>query len=117
MVHRCGECGAESPRWLGRCPECGAWGALVETVVTRARGAAPLAAPGAGPAPSTPVSIDTVPAAAAAIDPTGKFLVATGEKSENVSVYAIDGATGALKPVAKAPVGKGANWVEIVRFD
>ena len=52
-----------------------------------------------------------------AIDPTGKFLVATGEKSENVSVYAIDGATGALKPVAKAPVGKGANWVEIVRFD
>jgi 6-phosphogluconolactonase len=52
-----------------------------------------------------------------AIDPSGRFLIATGEKSENVSVYAIDGATGALKPVGKAPVGKGANWVEIVRFD
>ena len=52
-----------------------------------------------------------------AIDPSGRFLVATGEKSENVAVYAIDGATGALKPVGKAPVGKGANWVEIVRFD
>jgi DNA repair protein RadA/Sms len=71
MVHRCGECGAESPRWLGRCPECGAWGAFVETMVTRARGAAPLAAPGAGPAPSTPVSIDAVAGAAAACRPTG----------------------------------------------
>ena len=52
-----------------------------------------------------------------AIDPSGRFLIATGEKSENVAVYAIDGATGALKPVGKAPAGKGANWVEIVRFE
>jgi len=27
---RCGECGAEAPRWLGRCPGCDAWGSLVE---------------------------------------------------------------------------------------
>lgn len=26
----CGECGAESPKWLGRCPHCGAWGAMKE---------------------------------------------------------------------------------------
>src|SRR5262249_32603692 len=26
----CEECGHESPKWLGRCPECGAWGALAE---------------------------------------------------------------------------------------
>ncbi len=50
-VHRCGECGAESPRWLGRCPECGVWGSLVEAAAPRARSAAPLAAPGAGPVP------------------------------------------------------------------
>ncbi len=50
-VHRCGECGAESPRWLGRCPECGVWGSLAEVVAPRARSAAPLAAPGAGPVP------------------------------------------------------------------
>ena len=29
-VHRCRECGDESPRWLGRCPSCGEWGTLVE---------------------------------------------------------------------------------------
>ena len=52
-----------------------------------------------------------------AIDPKGRFLVATGEKSETISVYAIDAANGALKPLGKYPTGKGANWVEIVSFD
>src|SRR6266498_3739873 len=31
-VHRCSECGGESPRWLGRCPVCDAWGTLVEEI-------------------------------------------------------------------------------------
>jgi DNA repair protein RadA/Sms len=29
-VHRCQECGAVSPQWVGRCPDCEAWGTLVE---------------------------------------------------------------------------------------
>jgi DNA repair protein RadA/Sms len=29
-VFVCQECGAQSPKWLGRCPECGAWNAHVE---------------------------------------------------------------------------------------
>ena len=28
--HRCTDCGETSPRWLGRCPACGAWSTLVE---------------------------------------------------------------------------------------
>lgn len=28
--HTCSECGAHSPRWLGRCPECQGWNTLVE---------------------------------------------------------------------------------------
>jgi 6-phosphogluconolactonase len=52
-----------------------------------------------------------------AIDPKGRFLVASGEKSETISVYAIDQASGALKLLDKVPAGKGANWVEIVSFD
>jgi len=26
--HRCGSCGHESPKWLGRCPQCDEWGTL-----------------------------------------------------------------------------------------
>src|SRR6267154_2482799 len=29
-VFACQECGAQSPKWLGRCTECGAWNSLVE---------------------------------------------------------------------------------------
>ncbi|TMA36299.1 MAG: DNA repair protein RadA [Deltaproteobacteria bacterium] len=29
-VFACTECGAQQPRWLGRCPECGGWSTLVE---------------------------------------------------------------------------------------
>ncbi|WP_416409204.1 beta-propeller fold lactonase family protein [Agrobacterium rosae] len=50
------------------------------------------------------------------IDPTGRFLIASGEKSEQLSVYGIDQKDGSLKNVGRYRVGKGANWVEIVRF-
>src|SRR5688572_17655992 len=29
-IYACTECGAQQPRWLGRCPECGGWSTLVE---------------------------------------------------------------------------------------
>ena len=50
------------------------------------------------------------------IDPTGRYMVVSGEKSDTLSTYAI-GADGALKLVGKYPTGKGSNWVEIVSFD
>lgn len=28
----CSECGSESPKWMGKCPECGQWNTLVEEV-------------------------------------------------------------------------------------
>ncbi|MFP4154320.1 MAG: DNA repair protein RadA [Halothiobacillaceae bacterium] len=39
-IHVCQECGAQSPKWAGRCGECGAWNSLVEqrTESTRAPG-------------------------------------------------------------------------------
>jgi 6-phosphogluconolactonase len=52
-----------------------------------------------------------------AIDPKGRFLVCTGEKSDTISVFAIDPASGALSLLRQYPTGKGANWVEIVGFD
>ncbi len=48
---RCGQCGAAAPRWVGRCPQCQAWGTVEQT------GAA-----GQGPTRSTPTVVPTVPA-------------------------------------------------------
>ena len=31
-IYTCSECGATSPKWLGKCPACGAWNTLVESV-------------------------------------------------------------------------------------
>ncbi|MDI6733378.1 MAG: DNA repair protein RadA [Planctomycetota bacterium] len=30
----CQKCGAASPKWLGRCTECGEWGSMLEEVIT-----------------------------------------------------------------------------------
>jgi 6-phosphogluconolactonase len=50
------------------------------------------------------------------IDPSGKYMVVTGEKSETLSIYSI-GDNGALLLLKQYPTGKGSNWVEIVSFD
>ncbi|MFL6566423.1 MAG: lactonase family protein [Burkholderiales bacterium] len=50
------------------------------------------------------------------IDPSGKYMVVTGEKSETLSIYSIAD-NGALQLLKQYPTGKGSNWVEIVRFD
>lgn len=36
----CNECGAESPKWQGRCPACGAWNSMVEERVSSKAGKA-----------------------------------------------------------------------------
>jgi len=32
----CQKCGSQAPRWLGRCPDCGEWGSLVEERIAQA---------------------------------------------------------------------------------
>ena len=32
-IYVCSNCGESSPRWMGRCPSCGAWNTMVEDVV------------------------------------------------------------------------------------
>ena len=49
-----------------------------------------------------------------AIDPSGRYLIAAGQESHSVSVYAIDANTGALGTPKRIPVGKNPNWIEIV---
>ncbi|MDE6161701.1 MAG: AAA family ATPase, partial [Muribaculaceae bacterium] len=37
----CNECGAESPKWAGRCPACGAWNTMVEERVATTKTSGP----------------------------------------------------------------------------
>ncbi|WAH60789.1 beta-propeller fold lactonase family protein [Pseudomonas silvicola] len=49
-----------------------------------------------------------------AIDSTGRFLICSGQKSTQITVYQIGPADGRLKALGQYAVGKGANWVSIV---
>ncbi len=57
-VHRCRECGETSPRWLGRCPACGAWSTLVEEPVRQPPASMPALAPGSAVVPIGEVDLD-----------------------------------------------------------
>jgi DNA repair protein RadA/Sms len=60
----CEACGAEQPKWLGRCPDCGEWASVVEQP----------AAPGTDREPRHGVA----PVALAEVDPLGAPLRSTG---------------------------------------
>ncbi|HEY2296836.1 MAG TPA: DNA repair protein RadA [Jatrophihabitans sp.] len=48
---RCSDCGAEALRWVGRCPECQAWGTVAEVGATTRR----AVKPGAVSSPARPI--------------------------------------------------------------
>jgi DNA repair protein RadA/Sms len=41
-IYTCRDCGGTNPKWLGKCPHCGAWNTLDETI------AEPVSSPGGG---------------------------------------------------------------------
>ncbi len=63
--YRCGECGASTVRWAGRCPECQAWGTLSELGAPSARAVTPATVA----VPARPIA--EVDVAAARARPTG----------------------------------------------
>lgn len=50
------------------------------------------------------------------ICPRGRYLIAAGEKSDHITVHAIDQDNGGLKAIGRYPAGRNPNWVEIVTF-
>ncbi|MCW2621544.1 MAG: radA [Frankiales bacterium] len=64
--HRCAECGTTVAQWVGRCPECQAWGSITEVAVQAAGG---RVAAGAVSAPAR--RIGDVDVEAARARPTG----------------------------------------------
>ena len=70
-IYTCTECGGTSPKWLGKCPSCGAWNTLVESV---AEGAAKnrFASPSRGLTPAEAVAtLAEIDATDAERQPTG----------------------------------------------
>lgn len=55
-IYVCQQCGAQHPRWMGKCPECASWDSLVEQTASRA-GAAPRGRTRIG---HNPQSLDTI---------------------------------------------------------
>lgn len=51
----CQQCGYQTPRWMGRCPECGGWGTLVEERPAPESRVAGIRTPSASPVPITEV--------------------------------------------------------------
>ncbi len=102
---RCSECGATSPQWVGRCPECQAWGTLGE-----AGGSGPLTsatvAPGPVSAPARPIGeLDPLQALA---HPTGvdEFDRALGGGLVPGSVVLLAGEPGVGKSTLLLEVGR-----------
>lgn len=57
-VYGCQACGYQSPKWLGRCPECGQWDSFVEERIAPAKDTGPMR--GIGAVAPEPVPIDQV---------------------------------------------------------
>ncbi|CAH2029944.1 DNA repair protein RadA [Trichlorobacter ammonificans] len=56
-VFSCSQCGCQSPKWLGKCPDCGAWNSMTEERLT----AVPAQAGRTAGERAAPVPIDEVP--------------------------------------------------------
>jgi DNA repair protein RadA/Sms len=68
----CSECGGSSPRWLGKCPHCGAWNTLLEALAEPAPGKHRLSALRQGLASTgTLARLGDIEAADVARTPTG----------------------------------------------
>ncbi|MGH3525315.1 MAG: beta-propeller fold lactonase family protein, partial [Mycobacterium sp.] len=49
-----------------------------------------------------------------AIDPSGRYLLAVGQRSHAMSSYGIDPTSGELGKLREYPMGRNPNWIEIV---
>lgn len=75
-VYRCQACGHVESKWLGRCPSCGEWNALVEEIPAAGRGlSAARTAPGLPGAGGRPVPVS----AASAEDRAPRLVTGIGE--------------------------------------
>ncbi len=58
LIHRCQQCGYISPKWMGKCPECGIWDSFSEELAPA--GAGKMASKLAKTLSTHPVSLDEI---------------------------------------------------------
>lgn len=80
-VHSCQSCGAQHPKWHGRCPDCGQWDSLVEETYTPPSKAAPVGTGrgAAGLAALVPATDDEKPRRLSEIDADASPRIPSGE--------------------------------------
>lgn len=71
-VFVCSECGAQSPKWMGKCTACGSWNTMVEEVIQQAPSSSKVAVM------STPSLSSTAPKTIKDIDSTDESRTLTG---------------------------------------
>ncbi len=98
---RCTDCGLTSPKWVGRCPECQAWGTVSEV-----GGGLPARAVRVGVVTSDAVRIGDVRLTAAAFRPTG-----IGEFDRVLGGGIVDGSV--LLLAGEPGVGKSTLLLEV----
>src|SRR5476649_577193 len=60
-IFACQECGSQSQKWLGRCPDCGAWNSFVEEKAATVQvGKAPMTSAMSGGSARLYADVDTV---------------------------------------------------------
>lgn len=70
-IFSCQNCGAQQPRWVGRCPDCGGWNTFVEEMDEVAPKREPIGQSGSAPCPITDIDGDAgthVPTGIAELD-------------------------------------------------
>ncbi|RME59008.1 MAG: DNA repair protein RadA, partial [Caldilineae bacterium] len=68
----CSECGSVQMKWMGRCPDCGEWNTLEETILQPSSGGSPAASLAAAPEPVALSAISQQPAQRIALQ-NGEF--------------------------------------------
>ncbi len=116
---RCGECGATSVKWVGRCPECQAWGSVEEIGIPKPRTVK------AGPVTAPARPIDQVSAATAKARSTGvpeldrvlgggvvpgAVVLLAGEPGVGKSTLLLEVAAAGASPEHPVLVVTGARW-------
>src|SRR3954452_14294752 len=123
-AYRCDECGLSVPRWVGRCPECQAWGSVTElgapklvpvarTVTTAAR---PIGDVDATAAQAKPTGIGELDRVLGGGLVPGAVALLAGEPGVGKSTLLLEAAAGAARPDAPSLVVTGEESAAQVRL-